>query len=509
MDKRIKLLGIFMVLCFVALFIQLNNIQILKAHSLASNPLNPLVGNAARSQSRGEILASNGEVLAQSVLAPKKSTYQYQRVYPMATAGLFADVVGWDSFNHGRFGVEASYNQYLEAHDRAPRSLRDLLTTRTVTDNVTLTVNPKLQQAMAQALDAIPAAPPGISPQNTQASAVALDPTTGAILAMYSTPTYDPNPLVSQDGKKENAAYTATVNAPGNPMLAKAYEDTNAPGSTFKVVTSAAAYDHMPSLTTFAYPTTQCIDLPQTNKQLCNYGRESAAGAEPCGGTIQNTLPQSCDTAFAQMGISLQALSMNGEAQTFGFNKVPPLDLPGVVKSNFPTVAALTNNDPALAYSAFGQQNVTASALQMALVAAGIANSGVIMTPHVMARIRDSQSNLVTAFTPSTWLRATSPATAQAVTSLMQAVVSRGTASSPPVFPADESVAAKTGTAEVGPNQDYTTDWMIAFAPASHPKVVVAVVAPFHSKTETGAQVAGPATCAILQAATQSKEGCP
>jgi peptidoglycan glycosyltransferase len=91
----------------------------------------------------------------------------------------------------------------------------------------------------------------------------------------------------------------------------------------------------------------------------------------------------------------------------------------------------------------------------------------------------------------------------------MEAVVSRGTASSPPVFPADESVAAKTGTAEVGPNHDYTTDWMIAFAPASHPKVVVAVVASFRSKKETGAQVAGPATCAILQAAIRPAQGCP
>jgi peptidoglycan glycosyltransferase len=230
-----------------------------------------------------------------------------------------------------------------------------------------------------------------------------------------------------------------------------------------------------------------------------------------CGGTIQDTLPESCDTAFAQMGMSLGAVSLNAEAQSFGFNETPPLDLPGVAKSSFPTVAALTNNAPAQAYSAFGQQNVTASALQMALVGAGIANGGVIMTPHVMAQIRDSQGNLVQSYAPTSWLKATSPDTANTVKSLMQAVVTRGTAANPPVFPADEDVAAKTGTAEVGEGtvSPYTTDWMLAFAPASHPKVVVALVAPFRPASETGAQVSGPPTCAILQAALHSKEACP
>jgi peptidoglycan glycosyltransferase len=318
---------------------------------------------------------------------------------------------------------------------------------------------------------------------------------------MYSTPTYDPNPLVSEDIKTETAAYQADIHAPGNPILAKAYGDTNAPGSTYKVVTSAAVYDHQPALATFNYPSVPSIPLPDSDKTLQNYNGES------CGGTLQDTLPQSCDTAFAQMGMSLGAESSNAEAQAFGFNQVPPIDLPGAVVSQFPSVAALTNNPPAQAYSAFGQQNVTASALQMALVAAGIANGGVIETPHVMAQIRDSQGNLVTSYTPKTWLKATSSATAQQVTSLMQGVVTKGTAAG--VFPADENVAAKTGTAEVGTQAQYTSDWMIAFAPADHPSVVVAVVAPFQASSNTGAIISGPPTCAILQAALNSTEACP
>ena len=504
MDKRIRALGIFMVLCFLALFIQLNNIQVLKANSLATSPDNPRVIQAARIDPRGEILASDGTVLAQSVPAAPGDYYKFQRVYPAATAELFANIVGWDSPTIGRLGVEASYNQYLEGHTKPVKTVRDFLTpATTVTDNVTLTVEPKVQAAMAAALNGIPQTP-GSGP----VSAVALDPTTGAILAMYSTPTYDPNPLVSQDGKAVQAAYEADIHAPGNPILAKAYEDTNAPGSTYKVVTSSAVYDHQPALAAVNYPPPVgpppgCITLPQSDQPLCNYNHEQ------CSGTIQETLAVSCNTAFAQMGMSLGAVSMNAEAQAFGFNQVPPLDLPGAVKSNFPSVADLTNNAPSQAYSAFGQQNVTASALQMALVAAGIANGGVIETPHVMAQIRDSQGNLVRSYTPNTWLKATSAATAQQVTSLMQGVVTNGTAIG--VFPSDETVAAKTGTAQVGSQAQYTSDWMIAFAPADHPRVVVALVAPFQASSATGATISGPPTCAILQAALNPKapEACP
>jgi penicillin-binding protein A len=199
---------------------------------------------------------------------------------------------------------------------------------------------------------------------------------------------------------------------------------------------------------------------------------------------------------------------LNSEAVAFGFDQVPPLDLPGAAKSSFPSVTDLS--PPFLAYSAFGQENVTASALQMAMVAGAIADDGVIMTPHVMAQIRDSQGNLVQTYTPKPWLRATSTSTASQVQSLMQGVVSDpgGTANNPPVFPADEAVAAKTGTAQVGSNAQYTSDWMIAFS-TTNPNVAVAVVAPYQGFSKTGASVVGPVTCAILQAALNSTEACP
>lgn len=504
MEKRIRRLGIFMVLCFVALFIQLNNIQVVKAHSLATSSENPAVIQAEQINPRGEILAADGTVLAQSVPAPPGNFYKYQRVYPTATAGLFVNIVGWDSPRVGQLGVEASYNKYLVAHNRTPTSLKDLLTNSTVTDNVTLTVGTKLQQTVANDITQLPAmAPPEVPVADTQASAVVLDPKTGAVLAMYSTPTYDPNPLVSQDGKTVEAAYQADIHAPGNPVLAKAYEDTNAPGSTFKVVTSSAVYDHDPSVANINYPPTSCLtagSIPGTSVPLCNYNQEQ------CGGTIQQSLPQSCDTAFAQMGLAVGAESLNSEATAFGFNQVPPLDLPGAAKSNFPPVSELT--PPFLAYSAFGQENVTASALQMAMAAGAIANGGVIMTPHIMAQIRDSQGNLVQTYTPKPWLKATSPSTAAQVQSLMQGVVSNPLGTAAGQFPADEAVAAKTGTAQVGSNSQYTSDWMIAYS-TKNPNVAVAVVAPYQASNATGAAVVGPVTCAILQVALNSKEACP
>ncbi|MHB1712360.1 MAG: penicillin-binding transpeptidase domain-containing protein [Acidimicrobiales bacterium] len=490
MEKRIRVLGIFLVLCFLALFIQLNNIQIVKAHSLATNPLNPRVIAQARIQPRGEIISSNGQVVAESKLTSNPID-PYQRVYPAATASLFADIVGFDSFYYGMDGVEASYNGYLKAHTRPARSLADLLVNRTTTDNVTLTVNSKLQAAVAAALASIPGAPP--------AAAVVVTPSTGAIDAMYSSPSYNPNPLVSPSIPTEIAAWTANLKASPNPMLARAYRATYAPGSTFKLVTSSAVYDHQPALATKNYPPHHCIHVPDTTGLLCNYGRGTATGPEYCGGTIVPALAASCDIVFAQLGMALGGPALAAEAHSFGFNQRIPLDLPYVVKSVFPPPSTFVRNAPQLAFSAFGQGSDQASALQMAMVAAGIANKGVIMTPHVMADIRDSQGALVTSYTPKPWLRATSAATAASVTSLMRGVVTMPIGTAYGIFPAGEDVAAKTGTAQTGHHT--INDWMVAFAPARQPRVAVAMVVPNQAASTTGAGTVGPVIRAIVAAA--------
>ena len=494
MEKRIRRLGIFMLLCFVALFVQLNNIQVLKAGTLANAPNNPRVLLAARSQPRGSILSADGVTLAQSVLAPPGSTYKYQRVYPTNTATLFAQIVGYDSINYGNFnGVEAEYNKYLVAHTKPAKTLQDLLTTNTVTDNVTLTMNSKLQEQVATAINNT-----GV----TGAAAVVLDPTTGAIEAMYANPTFDPNPLVSQDIKTEEAYWNAYLAQPGNPLRAGAYNQLYPPGSSFKVVTTSAVLETSQTLTNMIYPSVPSIQLPDTGSVpqfLTNYHSENCPNAGP--GTLEELVIESCDADFAYIGQQLGATALVNQAQLYGFNQRIPLDVPPstVAPSNVGTVASFADDVPGLMKSAIGQENVTATALQMAMVAGTVANGGLEMTPHVMAQIRDSQGNLVTTYTPKPWQRSTSAKTAATLTTFMQGVVNSGTAAG--VFPASWDVAAKTGTAQtgsLGPNPQYTTDWLIAFAPVGQSKVAIAVVLPNQPGSATGATYSGPVVKTIL-----------
>jgi len=494
MERRIRRLGILMLLCFVALFVQLNNIQIVKANSLATAKDNPRVMSVARNDARGDILSGDGIVLASSI--PSKGYYKYQRAYNPFTSVLFSQIVGFDSIIYGKTGVESQYNSYLKSHTRPAKSLRDLLTNRTTTGNVTLTISTSLQSQVAGAVDAT-----NVNGSAPQAGAVVINVKTGAIEAMYSNPTYDPAALASPDVTTEKYAWALLKpQSYLSPLVSRTFQYGFLPGSTFKTVTSAAVYDHQPALAKLYVPSTGCITLPQSDKPLCNYGHNGPNGPEVCGGVLAVTLPQSCDTAFATLGMDLGGAALTSEAQAFGFNQNVPIDLPGAGVSKFPAGAAFNLNKPSQAYSAFGQQDVVATALQMALVAQGIADRGVVMAPHVMRNIHDSSGNLITTYQPHPWLTATNPLTAAAVTTLMQAVVTNGTATGVG-FPAAWNVAAKTGTAETGLNATLTNDWMIAFAPANDPRVAVAVVVPNQPGSDTGASVSGPPMKTILGAA--------
>jgi peptidoglycan glycosyltransferase len=191
---------------------------------------------------------------------------------------------------------------------------------------------------------------------------------------------------------------------------------------------------------------------------------------------------------------------MTAEADAFGFNQQPPLDLPHsrFQVSDFLQPKCYQGAQIFLAFSSIGQKCTVASPLQMAMLAAALANGGNLMTPHVVQQIRDSQGAVVLTYQPTKWLTTTAPATAAAVSKLMQEVVQYGTASGVG-FPPQDQVAAKTGTAQVGVGNTATTDWMIAFAPASHPQVAVAVVIPNQSLSATGAEISGPVVKYMIQ----------
>jgi len=494
LPRRIWWLGLFIILCFVAVFLQLNNLQVLQSNKLANSPKNPAVLAARFDEPRGDITSAEGTILAESVKAPPGSAYDYQREYP--TGSLFGQITGVFSYYYGLYGVEASYNSYLTAHNAPVKTLRDLLTTSTETDTVILTLSDKLQTDAQTALG------------DRDGSIVVLDPTTGAIEAMYSNPSYDPNPLGSQISSTASDAWiadTATPDHLGNePFTSLAYQDIAFPGSTFKIVDTAAAYQHAPQLVDAYMPYYTCIP-PHTfggqSTPLCNFGDTG------CGGDIAEMLPPSCDTGYAQLGVRIGAADMTTEADSFGFNSQPPIDLPPSSNevSDFLQPSCYQNAQVFLAFSSIGQDCTKASPLQMAMVAAAVANGGVIMTPHVMSQIRDTQGQLVKADTPTAWLTPMSAATAKAINHLMVEVAQVGTAAG--IFPYTEDVAAKTGTAQVenaAGQYIATNDWMIAFAPAAAPRVAVAVELLDQPVSGTGAAEAGPVMRTIIADALAS-----
>ncbi len=492
MARRIRWLGVAMIVCFCALLIQLDNIQGLKANQYQNAARNPRTIEDEYAKPRGIIVSSDGVVLASSQPTPSSAYYKYQRVYP--TGSLFSQVVGFTSYRFGTFtGVEAEYDSELKFRTQPFRDLGDLISTEQGTDTVVLTLSDKLQMLAQQALG------------NDDGSVVVLDPSNGNVLAMYSNPSFDPSSLASQIPAVEGAGWTA-YNArdphgyvSGLPM---AFDSGFPPGSTFKVITSSAAYDHDPQLANMSFPYRATYQPPGTNLFIHN------AEPGPCGGTLQQMLPPSCDTGYALLGTDLGAANLVDEAAAFGFGARPPIDLPTnpsavscvtlTLTTPCMSAIALEENEPFVAYSAIGQGDVLATPLEMAMVASGIADDGVIMKPHVMARILDPKDNVVQTYQPAEWLRATSPQTAQSVSSLMQGVVSEPNGTAYGIFPSAWQVAAKTGTAQVGQGNTATTDWMIAFAPASHPEVAIAVVVPDQAKSASGATVSGPIVRTVL-----------
>jgi peptidoglycan glycosyltransferase len=336
---------------------------------------------------------------------------------------------------------------------------------------------------------------------------VVLNPKTGAVLAMVSNPTYDPNTLVSTSLSAEQLAYfsyTQKDHEGYRPLRPIATGETFFPGSTMKVVTSTAAYNLKPSLAAFDYKVAPCQGFSDSNKLLCNDG-SNPSNSTPCGGTMTSMLPASCDPGYGELGIQEGVATLRQQAELFGINSVPGIDLPsnsqqpvgGVVAS---TIETLPDTAQAFqAYTAIGQYTVQDTVLQNAMVAAGIANGGVIMTPHLMSSIHDSQGALVRSYKPTPLPRSASPQAAQAVTALMESVPKPGGTAAGVGFPSYLCAAVKTGTAQTGLGLNH--DWMIGFAPANDPQIAVAVVVPFQNISSDGASVAGPIVNKIMQAA--------
>ncbi|HEX2048652.1 MAG TPA: penicillin-binding protein 2 [Acidimicrobiales bacterium] len=480
MNTQIRRLGIVLLVLFSALFIQLNYLQIIQADDLNNHPANSRAVVRDFTRPRGVIQTSDGAVVAQSV--PSNDAFKLQRQYPLGP--LFAHVTGYFSFTYGSEGVEKEYNDALTGRLSDNRfDPRDLLVEKDKTANVTLTLSRSLQElATAQLGD-------------RKGSVVALDPRNGAILAFADYPTYDPNTLASHNQDAVRSAWTELNGDPDKPLLPRTYRERYPPGSSFKVVTTATALATGTATPTQpVYPALRELPLPQAGGQtLANFGGGT------CGGPLPEALRISCNTAFAQLGLDLGAQKLSAGAEAFGFNEVPPIDLPYAAASFFPPASAFARDQPGLAKSAIGQQDVSATPMQMALVAAGIANNGVIMAPHVMAEVRDAEGEVIQRYEPKPWTTAAPPDVARATRDMMVNVVERGSGTRAQI--PGVSVAGKTGTAQTGLDKSHV--WFIAFAPADAPRVAVAVMLEDQpSATEfTGGALAAPIAQAVMRAA--------
>jgi peptidoglycan glycosyltransferase len=492
MDALIRRLGGAMLALFVVLLAQVTYIQVVASDRLADNPANATRQLIAEYRvDRGSIVAADGKTfLAVSRKSPGE--LKYQRHYPQGP--LYAGITGYYSVIFGRSGLEQSYNSYLsgDAPELIPQTLIDQVLGRPKRGaTVVTTIDPVIQRAAAQALGNLPG------------GVVAIDPHTGDVKAIVANPTYDPNELASQDPKQVRAAWDRLTSNPDKPLLSRAIDELYPPGSTFKLVTAAAALENGFGPDS-VWPNPPVLDLPQTTSTLENFGGEHCLG-----GASQITLAQaltiSCNVVFGQVGLKLGADKLAAQAHAFGF---APDASSGDVRSDipfqegvFPDASYFADRLPAVALSAIGQDNVAANPMQMALVASAIANGGSEMRPRLVSEIRDPSGQVVKTFSPEVFGQPISSQTAIQLTQMMVSVVQSGTGTAAQI-PGVE-VAGKTGTAQHGEGLPPHA-WFVSFAPAQNPRIAVAVIVldgGSLGSDATGGVVAAPIAKAVMEAA--------
>ncbi len=495
-DRSLRHVLVVLLGCFAILFVQLNRVQVFNNTELRENPANTRTIQRDFSRPRGLISTADRVVIARSV--PSDGPFSFQREYPEGE--LFGHITGYLSINIGASGVERTYNDELVGRTPSLQlsGLADLLGDSDATGQVIVSLRRDLQAAARDALG------------ERRGSVVALDPRTGEILAMWSNPSYDPNLLASQDGEAVNAAYADLLADEANPLRASAYRDIFFPGSTFKLVTASAALEaNVVTLTSPVFDVETSYTPPLTSRSISNFGGSS------CGGDLLALITSSCNVGFARLGAELVGPSrMVDQAQAYGFNTVPPIDLPGAAASQFPTdygeqvrspsleiPAGVYENSPALAQAAIGQFDVAATPLQMALVVAGIVNNGQIMAPRVVSEIRNKKGDVVDQLGPTVWQRPISELVAADLQTAMVNVVENGTGRSIQ-FPG-LLTGAKTGTAQLGTVPALSHAWMVAFAGPvdGDPELVLAVLVEANETDpeQTGGRVAGPVVASMIE----------
>jgi peptidoglycan glycosyltransferase len=459
MDKPVRRLFLFFSLLFVALVLQLTYVQVIEAPDLRIEPTNTRAIQEEMQIERGKIYSADGVLLADNI----KMGEDYERTYPKGTAT--APWLGYNSLMYGRAGIERVYNQDLTGQSGTLGVISEITGAKQGAD-LELTIDMGVQTAAINALG------------ERKGAIVAMDPGTGAIIAMVSYPRYDPNRLeeiwpdisVSED----------------RPLLNRATMGLYPPGSVFKILVAAAAletgavtvdteFDDTGTYTAGGYEVSNYDDKV--------YGKHDFAKA----------FSSSINTTFAKVGVDLGAELLSGYAKSFGFGQVPPWPLGGA-DSRFPDPDGM---DVAhVAQAAFGQGEVLASPLELALITSAVANGGKMMKPYIVAKVTSAKGTVLRTADPAVWSQPISAATAAQIKDLMLKVVQSGTGTAAAL--GGVQVAGKTGTAEVADSESHA--WFVAFASAEDPSVVVAAIV---ENAGTGGSVAAPIARKVIAAALE------
>jgi len=480
-NAPLRRLAVVVVLLFGALLVAATWIQVASAQTLADKPGNARTLYKEYSRQRGPILVA-GSPVAQSVAST--DFYKYQRTY--AQGRLYAPATGFYSILYGATGMEHAANDWLSgtSDQLFVRRISDLLTgTQPSGASVELTIDPAAQKAAAKGLG------------NQRGAVVALDPRTGDVLALASSPSYDPNLLAGHDTTKVRTNYNALLKDPARPLVNRAIAgDLYPPGSTFKLVTAAAALESGKYTPQSMLHAPGVLQLPQTTVGLPNdNGRPCGPGDQV---SMTDALRISCNTAFGWLGMQLGGDALRAQAEKFGFNTKLTIPLK-VTPSYFPADL----NAPQTAQAAIGQYDVRATPLQMAMVAEGIADRGVVMRPNLVRVVRGGNDlEVIDRPRPQAFSQAISAQTAADLTQMMIGVVESGTGTRAQI--PGVTVAGKTGTAQNVKGQAPHA-WFVCFAPAQDPQVAVAVVVEHGGQLgseASGGRVAAPIAKAVMEA---------
>jgi penicillin-binding protein A len=475
-NQPIRRLATVVALMFLALMVSATSVQFFQAGALNTDGRNVRTVYREYGRDRGPIVVA-GESVASS--SPVEDVYGYQRSY--SPGPLYAHATGYFSTAFNRLtGLEATENEVLNGTSSSLllQRIQTLVTGQQPQGGaVELTLDPAAQQAAAEALG------------DREGAVVAIEPATGAILAMVSSPSFDPNSLATHNRDDAQAAWTALNEDPAEPLVNRAIAgDQYAPGSVFKVVTAAAALEaeHLTPDSPVPGPTE--LTLPQTSHVIQN-PLQRACGDGSGEVPLIVAFRQSCNTTFAQLAMDMGEEELRAQAEAFGFDQ--PLEIPlKVTPSRFPAEPS----PPELAMSGIGQSDVRVTPLQMAMVTAAIANDGVQMQPYLVARELSPDLEVVATTEPNELRESVSPETAAHLTEMMVEVVNNGTGTAAQI--PGVQVAGKTGTAEISADVAPHA-WFMGFAGADNPEVAVAVVV---ENAGDGGTHAGPVAKAVMEA---------